>query len=162
MLGMSISVLKNIYAQRAKESSRKRTATAYTYCFNVIFDWILRDIRIGRAVWEEGVSLVLETGNRHNGEVERHFHNLRREHHLENVMKSICFVPKDDCRAIQMADLFAYYSRRDSGAMEKAIREGRQHKPETMMKIIAERGQFRGHVATDFDRGSRFLAGPLE
>ena len=107
----------------------------YTYCFNVIFNWILRDIRIGRAVWEEaGFSLKsLQTGDRHNGEVERHFAQSQARHRLENVMKSICFVPKDDCRAIQMADLFAYYSRRDSGAMEKAIREGRQHKPEMMM-----------------------------
>ena len=162
MLGMSISVLKNIYAQRAMESSRKRTVTPYTYCFNVIFDWILRDIRLGRAVWKEGVALILEGGNKYNAEAEQYFYRIRKEHELEGVLKSVSFVPKDACRAIQVADLFAFYSRRDSAAMEKAAREGRQHKPEMMMKIISERGQFRGQIATDFDRGTRFLAGPLE
>jgi Protein of unknown function (DUF3800) len=162
MLGMSMSAVKNTYAQRAKESKRKRTVTPYTYCFNVIFDWMLRDIRIGRAVWEEGVALILEGGQKNNAEAEQHFYRIRKEHQLEGVLKSLNFVSKDNCRAIQVADFFAFYSRRDSAAMEKAVRGKREHKPEMMMKIISELGQFRGQIATDFDRGPRFLAGPLE
>ena len=46
--------------------------------------------------------------------------------------------------------------------MERAVGEKREHKPEMMMKIISELGQFRGQIATDFDRGSPFLAGPFE
>lgn len=56
MLGVSMSCVKETYDQRAKESTRKRTSRPYTFCMNVIIDWILRDIRTGRAAWEEGVA----------------------------------------------------------------------------------------------------------
>jgi hypothetical protein len=132
---------------------------------NVIIDWILRDIRTGKAAWSEGVALVLEAGHENNPEAEQAFYSLRAEHKLEGVLRSISFVPKDDSRAIQAADLFAYYSRRDSGALEKASRLGRKPREMSqMLKIITERGQFRGYIATDFGpniSGSQFLAGPL-
>jgi hypothetical protein len=53
MLGVSMSAVKETYSQRAKESARKRTVTPYSFCLNVIIDWLLRDIRTGHAVWKE-------------------------------------------------------------------------------------------------------------
>src|ERR1700722_10521879 len=47
LLGVSMSCVKETYDQRAKESTRKRTSRPYTFCMNVIIDWILRDIRTG-------------------------------------------------------------------------------------------------------------------
>jgi len=153
MLGVSMSIAKDIYGQRAKESGRKRTVTPYTYCFNVILDWLLRDIRTGRAVWSEGLAFILECGHENNPEVQEQFFKIRKQHKIENVLRSISFVPKDNCRAIQVADLFAFYSRRDSAALEKAFRQGKNpasYTSEQMIKIITERGQFRPFVATDF------------
>jgi hypothetical protein len=120
---------------------------------NAIVDWILRDIRTGKAAWDEGVALILERGHENNPEAKQAFYNLRKEHKLEGVLRSISFVPKDDGRAIQAADLLAFYSRRDSNAHEKASRPGgKPYKMEQMLKIITEKGQFRGFVATDFDQ----------
>jgi hypothetical protein len=89
----------------------------------------------------------------------------QREHNLENVLRSLTFIPKGSCRAIQIADLFAFYSRRDSAAMEKAKREGLDnYQIETMIKIITEGLPHRGFVATDFGPdipASRFLGGDL-
>jgi hypothetical protein len=47
-------------------------------------------------------------------------------------MRSITFVPKKSCRAIQLADLFAYYSRRDFVVLLKAHAQGKQGSRRTM------------------------------
>jgi hypothetical protein len=47
LLGMSMSALKDVYKERAAESDRKRTVTPYTFCSNVLIDWVLGDIRTG-------------------------------------------------------------------------------------------------------------------
>ena len=166
MLGVSMSCVKEQYDTRTKERGKKRTNRPYTFCFNVILDWLLRDIRTGKAVWSEGLSLILEAGHENNPEAERAFYSIRKKHGLENVLKSICFVPKDNSRAIQAADLFAFYTRRDSNRLEKASRKGaKPYEMETMLKIITEKGPFRGYVATDFGpniNASTFFAGDLK
>lgn len=48
-LGVSMSALKDMYAQRAKESDRKRTNPPYVFCFNILIDWLFTDIRVGKA-----------------------------------------------------------------------------------------------------------------
>jgi hypothetical protein len=164
-LGMSMSALKEIYSSRAAESGRKRTVTPYTFCSNIIIDWVLTDIRVGRIANTDGVAFILEAGNESNAEVEWNFNEVRRQHHLENVLRSISFVSKKSCRAIQMADLFAFYSRRHGGAMERAPIEERaraQRSPGTMLNIITESVPHRAFVATDFgpdSAGRRFFAG---
>jgi len=154
MLGVSMSCVKTTYDARAKQSKRKRTTRPYTFCFNVILDWLLRDIRTGRAVFEEGLAFILETGHENNPEVEQHFYSVRKLHKLEKTLRSICFVPKDNCRAIQIADLFAFYSRRDSAAIERRGHVGGAEHMDIMLKVIVEKGQFRAFVATDFEPGA--------
>jgi hypothetical protein len=165
-LGMSMSALKETYRSRAAESDRKRTVTPYTFCSNVIIDWVLRDIRVGRFANIDGVAFILESGNENNAEAEWNFHEVRRLHNLENTLRSITFVPKESCRAIQMADLFAYYSRRHGVVMERAPidkrAEAQRSPPDDMLKIIIESAPHRSFVATDFGPeapGSLFLAG---
>jgi hypothetical protein len=76
--GMSASAAKAVYAKRATESSRKRTITPYAWCFNLIINWVLTDIRIGRIAHEEGVSFILEMGHQNNVEAEKVFHDVRK------------------------------------------------------------------------------------
>ena len=59
-----------------------------------------------------GVSFILEHGHGNNAEVEQGFQNVRQQHKLEGVLRSLSFHAKQDSRAIQLADLYAYYSRR--------------------------------------------------
>ena len=151
MMGMSMSAVKDTYHLRSAERGRKRTVTAYSFCMNVIIDWLLRDIRIGGATNTEGVALVLECGHENNPEAEQLFWHVREEHGLEKILRSISFVPKDECRAIQLADLLAFYSRREAVARERARRLGEEVSPmDTMMRIIAENLPHRGFVASDF------------
>ena len=152
-VGVTMSALKETYGSRAKESNRKRTVTPYTFCHNVIVDWILRDVLVGRLAHTEGLSFVLERGHQNNVEAEQNFYDVRKLHGLEGVLRSIAFVPKENCRAIQMADLLAFYSRRHGVEMEKTTvnERARAHRsPGTMMNIITERVPHRAFVATDF------------
>ncbi len=164
-LGVSMSALKGIYKTRATESNRKRTVSPYTFCLSVIIDWILRDIRVGRSVHAEGVTFILERGHQNNAEAEDYFHSVRRLFpELEGVLRSIEFVSKESCRAIQAADLLAFYSRRHGVAMERApLSERAMISPESIMNIITGNLPIRAFVATDFgpESGSRFLAGDL-
>jgi Protein of unknown function (DUF3800) len=150
-LGVSMSAVKSTYDARAEESDRKRTVRPYTFCFNVIVDWLLRDIRVGRAANTEGVAFILECGHENNPEAEQTFCEIRKLHGLENVLRSISFVPKDYCRAIQMADLIAFYSRRHGQALERApVNELSDVPPGTMMNLLGGSVPLRTFVATDF------------
>jgi hypothetical protein len=115
-----MSVRKSSYKSRAAESTRKKTITAYSFCFNVIVDWILRGVSSGRLAHEEGVSFVVESGHQNNAEVEDVFSDVRRLHGLENILRSISFREKGSSRAVQMADLIAFYSRRHNAAIMKS------------------------------------------
>jgi hypothetical protein len=151
MMGLSMSALKEKYQLRADESGRKRTVTPYTFCFNAIIDWILRDIRIGRAANTEGVALILECGHDNNAEAEQQFYEIRKLHKLEDALHSISFVSKGSCRAIQLADLLAFYSRRDGVALGKAKEGGGDTYPmDIILKVLIEDLPHRSFVATDF------------
>lgn len=169
VLGMSVSAAKDIYKQRANESSRKRTITPYAWCFNLIVNWILTDIRVGRLAHGEGVSFILETGHENNVEAEKVFHDVRRLHDdAALALRSISFVPKETCRAIQMADLYAFYSRRHGKQMylaPEAQKLAIRNDPGIMLKIMTERTPHRAFVGADFGpdipNSSRFFGGPL-
>jgi hypothetical protein len=112
--------------------------------------------------------MILERGHENNAEAERNFYDVRDQHGLDNILRSISFIDKEHCRAIQMADLFAFYSRRHGVKMEAAPLEEKplvQRTPGTMLNIMTERLPHRAFVATDFGpkiAGSRFFGGPVD
>jgi len=164
MMGLTMSVLKGQYKDRAKERGRRRTVTPYSFCFNVLNDWIFRDIQIANVAHTEGVAYIIEAGHENNAEVEGEFFAIKEQHpDIAPLMRSISFVSKDDCRAIQLADLLAFYSRRNGEAQLKARKAGLEgHVADTMDRIIIENLPHRAFVATDFGpeaSGSYFLAG---
>ena len=110
LLGISVSVDKEIYQARKEESRAKgmEKSSPYYYCFRVISDWLMEQAEICAV----GVSFILEHGHGNNAEVEQGFQNVRQQHKLEGVLRSLSFHAKQDSRAIQLADLYAYYSRR--------------------------------------------------
>jgi hypothetical protein len=163
MMGLSMSAEKGTYKCHTAQSNRRRTVTPYSFCFNVINDWVFRDMRIGPAANEEGVAYIIECGHENNAEIEEEFYEIKQQHpDITDLMHSICFVGKTSCRAIQLADLFAFYSRRNQAAALTAKKENRDSSQiETMIRIITEKLPHRDFVATAFDQfaGSRFFAG---
>jgi hypothetical protein len=151
-LGLSMSVLKTKYRKRSAESVRKHV-TPFAYCFQALFNQVLNDVRVGKSANTDGVAFIIETGNQHNGDAERSFNAVRKKYALQNVLRSTSFVGKDDSRAIQMADLLAFYSRRQSRSMEQ-LGTPPHNRPEywtdPMMNIISASVPVRAFVATDF------------
>jgi hypothetical protein len=100
---------------------------------------------------KDPVALILERGHDNNAEAEQEFYAVRKLHKIEHLLHSIRFVPKESCRAIQLADLLAFYSRRDGIAMYNARQKGKEaHPVDTMIRIIVENLPHRAFVATDF------------
>ncbi|KJC60084.1 hypothetical protein UP10_15585 [Bradyrhizobium sp. LTSPM299] len=54
------------------------------------------------------------------------------------------------CRAIQLADLIAYYSRRDGIALLKSKEPGVEQEIDPIIRILTEKLVHRGFVATGF------------
>ena len=73
---------------------------------------IVTDPELELALKEHGFAFLLESGNPHNSGIERFFHNMAKDRGFEGVFRGISFVPKNRCRAIQLADFFAFYGRR--------------------------------------------------
>lgn len=162
LMGISFSVRKASYATRAAEAIkrglRKRTVTPYTFCMSAILNWILTDIHVGKMANEEGLALILECGNEHNEEARKSIDTIKTLHGLDYV-KSLSFVPKAACRAIQMADLFVYYTRRHNRVLEVG---GQEPPVDPVLKVMLENLNQRTFVATDFGpemNASRFFAG---
>ncbi len=123
-----------------------------------ILNWVLTDVQVGKVANEKGLALILECGNEHNEEAKQSLDAIKERHNLEHV-RSLSFVPNTECRAIQMADLFAYYTRRHSRNIQVA---GKEPPVDPVLKVLLEDLRHRTFVATDFGpemKASRFFAG---
>ena len=165
VLGMSMSAEKEKFRQRANESDRKRTVTPYTFCAGGILNWAMTDIRLGGLANNEGLGFVFEAGNKNDNEVAQYIESLRPLHSdLAKILAPTKFISKSECRAVQMADMFAYYSRRHAAQILRlppADREKKLHNPDDELKIIVERLPHRPFIATDFGPnavGSQFFS----
>jgi hypothetical protein len=58
------------------------------------------------------ISFVIEGGNKNDNNILNVFNAVRRKYKLENKLKSISFMNKDSSKALQLADFFAFFSRR--------------------------------------------------
>jgi hypothetical protein len=155
LLGVTMSVGKSEYKAAADRSARKKTTSPYTFCSNVILDWLLTDIRVGKKANEEGVAFILEDGHENNPEVERNIGVITEMFNLAKKIKSVSFVAKTSCRAIQAADLLAFYSRRHANEILKASPQERARlmsDPGPMSKIIAESLHHRVFIAKRFEK----------
>jgi Protein of unknown function (DUF3800) len=154
--GMSMSIAKATYRQRMAESSNRRgIITQHAYCFTAIFNWILTDVYVGKEANAEGVAFVLETGHEHNSDAERCFNAVRTKFSLQDKLRSISFAGKESSRAIQIADLLAFYTRKHAVGMERAkakVSESAEtdYWSDPMMNLIASRVPVRAFLATDF------------
>lgn len=162
LLGISFAVRKASYKTRAAEAIkrglRKRTVTPYTFCMDAILNRILTDAQVGKMANEDGLALILECGNEHNEEAKQSIDAIKMRHGLDHV-RSLSFVPKTACRAIQMADLFAYYTRRHNRYIKVA---GQEPPVDPVLQVMLEGLRHRTFVATDFGpeiKASRFFAG---
>lgn len=107
--GLSVTISRKTYEQ---SKNRDQTMSAIGCGFSVLMTRLLLQDDMRQAIKQQGVAFLLESGNKNNGGIEKFFHQMSKADATEGCLRSISFVQKDSCRAIQMADFLAFYSRR--------------------------------------------------
>jgi len=149
-IGIAFSVRKDAYAKRKLETGLNAQMSAYGFCFSAILEHLLRDPVFKEILGRNGVDItfVIECGNANDGDVRRIFNETRAKYRLEHKLNSIAFQPKDSSRAIQLADFFAFYSRRHVEATERA--GGEVPEENFYLQQMQDHIYVIGEVATDF------------
>jgi hypothetical protein len=86
--------------------------SALCVCFSGIVMSIIGNQRLFSFAKANGLAFLIESGNTNNAGIEQFFDRMARHPAFEGSLRSISFVPKASCRAIQIADFFVFYSRR--------------------------------------------------
>lgn len=121
LFGISRSIGKDhfkLFRQRALklDAEHRRvfgSLSGFGFCFgNISFEFRNNGkYGIAERVKAEGISYMLESGSGNNPDIFRYVASERRRGNL-HVNTTVSEVDKRSCRAIQIADLYAFYSRR--------------------------------------------------
>jgi len=111
--GISRSIPKSHYRMRKQQLGYNPSLSAYGFAFGTIVFSLNHGDEFGLSdrVRAEGVAYRVESGHKNNPDLERYVKS-EVEHGNLHADTSIEFVSKRSCRAIQLADLYAFYSRR--------------------------------------------------
>lgn len=126
--GLSATIQKGPIQEWKKATRNLPNMSPFGVAFAGLILRILTHSRLAAEAKKTGLHFFVETGNRNNGELDQYFNLISKWPVFEGALRSITFIPKDDCRAIQLADLYAFYSRRqmcdhDSFAGEQPVPE---------------------------------------
>jgi hypothetical protein len=112
MLGLSVTARKKEFAKEKAKTGKVPNMSAYGVCFSAIMCRAVFEPQLGASVRKDGISFLVESGNKNNDELRQFFDQYARHEKFSPFLKSLTFIPKTSCRAIQVADFFAFYSRR--------------------------------------------------
>lgn len=120
LFGVSRSIPKDLYKQRKRELKFQPNLSAYGFAFGTIVFSLNNASEFGlhERVQAEGVSFLVEDGNQNNPDLQRYIQSEVAHGNLHK-RTAIAFINKDSCRAIQAADLYAFYSRRKANRFYK-------------------------------------------
>jgi len=146
--GLSRSVRKLSYRQRQQETGRNMGMSAYGVAFASIMFTVARGASISEAVQAEGVSFIVESGHNNNEEIEQYFHKIKTHDKFKGIVRSLTFSGKTESRAIQLADFYAFYSRRHAALVDP--HDGKEKLPaDPMFRRFANRIPHFNNVITN-------------
>jgi hypothetical protein len=148
-LGMTLSINKDAYATRSAETGLNKGISAYAYCLALLLNRLLKQGELVDKIIAQGVAFKIEKGNKNDADVRNRYEALRSFRKLSEVLNGIALVPKDESRAIQLADFLAFYSRRHAAACEDA---GNVVERDPFYDVLARAlgAKMDGFVATNF------------
>jgi hypothetical protein len=145
--GITISLPKALYEERRREYRKNQNISVYGQCLNDV----LMEFHDNDALWKlletEGLSVILELGNKNNAGCIEWFNKIRKRNKWENELKRIDECAKEDCVAIQLADYLAYYSWRHAVESHEV---GKMVPFPTFLDIATGMIKTRGQLGTDF------------
>ena len=95
----------------------------------------------------EGLSVILELGNKNNAGCVEFFNKVRKKNGWEKELKGIGECAKEDCVAIQLADYLAFYSWHHAVASFEA---GKTVPFSSFLDVAASKVRTRGQLGEDF------------
>jgi uncharacterized protein DUF3800 len=113
---VSFSTAKVTYNERRKEVGSWETVGPYGLAFGSIVGHLM-DGPISSVIKQHGLSFVVESGHKNNPGIADYFHKLKKSRTYW-PLRSFTESGKQESRAIQLADLFAFYTRRWATRME--------------------------------------------
>lgn len=113
VIGVSACIRNSL----GKEFTQSNKITAHISTLGLLFAWVVTSFNSKGSFYPiahpcPDLSLIVEAGNRHNSGVLHHFNQVREKGSGFDFAKELAFVGKKDCYAIQLADFWAFYSRR--------------------------------------------------
>jgi hypothetical protein len=109
--GLSVTVSKD-GLEKSRNNGLLPNMSPIGVCFSAIVMRLVTNPAISQAVLRDGVAFLIESGNKNNPGIEQFFHKMSKEPVFKGALRSISFIAKGSCRAIQLADFFAFFSRR--------------------------------------------------
>lgn len=149
-LGISHSCLKATHAARKADTGLGKNQSPLGFAFAAVLNDVVGDPVLGRDAKFDGVEFVLEDGNPNNSGIIKSYGNIKQQHKAD-FLKEIRVVGKRDCIAIQMADLMAFFSRRQACQMEANNREPVEF--DKYLKIMQRGIRYVGRASTNFYDG---------
>lgn len=123
MFGLSRSAQKKTFRDVKAATNINPHMSAYGYAFGTIVHAIARGSSVSEQVQKEGLSFVVESGHNNNAEVEKFFHKVKNQEIYKGILRSFSFSGKAESRAIQLADFYAFYSRRYAAKLDGVARD---------------------------------------
>jgi hypothetical protein len=133
--GISVSARKNRIKQWRRERPKNSGMSAYGVCFSSIMHTVIMNNSLRKEIQSDGISFIVESGHRNNAEIEKSFHRQSKLEFYTGIARSISFADKQSSRAIQIADFFAFYSRRAEATSDRF--DGKLSLPGNQLYMIA-------------------------
>lgn len=113
LFGISRSVIKDVYKARKMGRKKDASLSAYGFAFETVVFALTQAGEFGTSaeVQANGVAYMVEAGNLNNPDLQRYINQEVKTGKLHKAT-SITFIDKGSCRAVQLADLHAFFSRR--------------------------------------------------
>jgi Protein of unknown function (DUF3800) len=119
-IGVSVSIRKSVWSEFKKVDRRNSGSSPLGMAFGLTLLRVCEEGRLRSITGKDDCAFVVEQGNKNNADIASIFNKHKRQSTLPNA-KSLTFQSKSESRAIQLADFWAYYSRRIA---LKVVKEG--------------------------------------
>lgn len=130
--GVSSSVDREWFERRKAEGLELfKNVSPLGMAFSSCITSVVSKSPAGSAPWQTGLTVFVEAGHKNNGNLDRIFSRLIGEGFLP-INCSLTMIDKRSCRAIQVADMLAFFSRRSINKMNPSDRPA-----ETLTEPIA-------------------------
>jgi hypothetical protein len=113
-LGVSMSLDKASFQRNKENPAIGPNMSPLGLAFSIIMHQLVRRNPLAGFIQSSGLSFVIESGHKNNSGLERYFHKFKDNPLFLDCLQSISFVDKLDSRAIHLADMLAFYSRRQA------------------------------------------------